>query len=284
MTAHPGRAADRGERLPTIRLATWNLLHGRSLHHGQVLADDLHAGAQMLDADVVALQEVDRSQPRSSGADQAAVVAAGLGASWHRFVPALWGEPGGRWEAATDAQRSTAEPDASRPGYGIALVSRLPVLDWAVLSFPPARIGMPLLVPGRGLVKVDDEPRLALAARVEGPGGPLTVVATHLSFVPGVNVRQLRAITRWAESWPAPRVLLGDLNMPGRVPAWASGWRQMARLATYPSWKPRVQFDHVLAHPATPVSVSGAVSRRLPVSDHNPVVVTASLPPVGATP
>ena len=141
---------------------------------------------------------------------------------------------------------------------------------------------MPLLVPGRGLVKVDDEPRLALAARVDGPAGPMTVIATHLSFVPGVNVRQLRAIARWAETWPSPHVLLGDLNLPGRLPAWASGWSQMARLATYPSWKPRVQFDHVLSHPASPVSVSSVMSRRFPVSDHNPVVVTASLSPLGA--
>jgi endonuclease/exonuclease/phosphatase family metal-dependent hydrolase len=276
------RHAARAEQVSAVRLATWNLLHGRSLHHGQVRRGELHAGAAALDADVVALQEVDHSQPRSGGTNQAAVVADGLAASWHRFVPALWGEPGGHWVAATDAERTAAQIDPGRPGYGIALVSRLPVLDWAVLAFPPARVGMPLLVPGRGLVKVDDEPRLALAARVQAPAGLLTVVATHLSFVPGVNVRQLRAITRWARAWPAPRVLLGDLNLPGRLPAWASGWTQMARLATYPSWKPRVQFDHVLADPATPVTVHSAVSRRLAVSDHNPVVVTASLPPAGA--
>lgn len=267
-----------------MRLASWNLLHGRSLQHGQVVEDELREGAQMLDADVVALQEVDRFQPRSGGSDQAAVVADGLGASWHQFAPALWGEPGGHWVAATDAERMGTAADVSRPGYGIALVSRLPVLDRAVMSFPPAPIGMPLLVPGRGVVKVDDEPRLALAAQLEGPSGPFTVIATHLSFVPGVNVRQLRALARWAETWPAPRVLLGDLNLPGRLPAWATGWTQLARLATYPSWKPRLQFDHVLAHPGAPVAVSSAVSQRLPVSDHNPVVVTASLPPVGAAP
>jgi endonuclease/exonuclease/phosphatase family metal-dependent hydrolase len=280
----PGQAGEPRGRLPPVRLASWNLLHGRSLEHGQVVEDDLRTSAQMLDADVLALQEVDRGQPRSGGSDQAAVVADGLGARWHRFVPALWGEPGGHWVAATDAERTICEPDAGRPGYGIALVSRLPVLDWAVTSFPPARIGMPLLVPGRGIVKVDDEPRLALAAQVEGPSTAFTVIATHLSFVPGVNVRQLRSLARWAETWPAPRVLLGDLNLPGRLPAWATGWTQLARLATYPSWKPRVQFDHVLAHPAAPVAVTSAVSARFPVSDHNPVVVTAALPPAGAVP
>jgi endonuclease/exonuclease/phosphatase family metal-dependent hydrolase len=48
-----------------VRLATFNLLHGQSLDDGQVRADRLHAAVAHLDADVLALQEVDRDQPRS---------------------------------------------------------------------------------------------------------------------------------------------------------------------------------------------------------------------------
>ena len=69
------------------------------------------------------------------------------------------------------------------------------------------------------LVPVPDEPRLAIAAVVEGPAGPFTVVTTHLSFVPGYNVRQLRALTRWVARMPGPVFLLGDLNLPGALPA-----------------------------------------------------------------
>lgn len=267
-----------------LTLGTWNLLHGRSLTHGQVREDDLRAGAIALDADVVALQEVDRGQPRSGFTDQTAVVADALGATWHRFVPALWGEPGGAWEQASGDERvapaPAAEPDPSmgRPAYGIGLVSRWPVLDWDVLGFPPARLGLPLLVPGRGLMKVDDEPRVAVAARVDTPAGAITVVGTHLSFVPGVNVRQLRAVVRWAQQWPAPRVVLGDLNLPGRLPTLATGWQQLTRTATYPSWRPRVQFDHVLAHADLAGRVERTMSSRQPVSDHNPVTVTVSWP------
>lgn len=256
-----------------LRLASWNLLHGRSLADGRTRPEDLHTGAKQLDPDVVALQEVDRFQERSGGVDQTAEIAAAAGASWWMFVPSLWGVPGRDWTAA-----SPDEPDdQGRAAYGVGLVSRLPVLEWDVLRFPPAPMAMPLLVPGQGLVKVDDEPRVAVRAVVCGPSGPFTVIGTHLSFVPGVNARQLRQVVRWAADKPAPHVLLGDLNMPGRLPGWFSGWTQLARVRTYPSWKPRVQFDHVLASPVTAHQVRNVESMRLPVSDHNAVAVTLTL-------
>ncbi len=74
------------------------------------------------------------------------------------------------------------------------------------------------------------------------------MVTTHLSFVPGYNVRQLRALVRWVARMPGPVFLLGDLNLPGALPRLVTGWRQLARQPTYPAYGPRVQFDHVLAH------------------------------------
>ena len=251
-----------------MRVATFNLLGGRSLNDGGVRAADLEAAAAELDADVVGLQEVDRAQDRSGGVDQTSLVAAALGAGWSRFVPALDGTPGGAWTASTRDDWSSS----SGPAYGVGLVSRLPVLSWRVRRFGPAPLGMPLLVPGsRGLTHVPDEPRVALAAVVEGPAGPMTVLTAHLSFVPGWNVRQLRAVARWACSMPAPRLLVGDFNLPGAVPRLVTGWTQLARIPTYPSWRPRVQLDHLLAD--VPTSVHDARALRLPVSDHCALVV-----------
>ncbi|WP_414638374.1 endonuclease/exonuclease/phosphatase family protein, partial [Actinomycetospora sp.] len=51
-----------------MRLATWNVQHGRSHEDGRVDLDRFAAAVGELDADVLALQEVDRVQPRSSGA------------------------------------------------------------------------------------------------------------------------------------------------------------------------------------------------------------------------
>lgn len=249
-----------------MRVATFNLLSGRGVPDGTVRVDDLRSAAATLDADVVGLQEVDRAQDRSDGTDQAAVVADALGARWWRFVPAVDGTPGSAWTPSVADDGSLVDG----PAYGVALVSRMPVLSWRVRRFAPAPLGLPLLVPGNrgltGLSMVPDEPRVAVAAVVEGPAGPFTVVTAHLSFVPGWNVRQLRALSRWSLSFPGPRLLLGDFNLPGRLPSRITGWSQLARVTTYPSWKPRVQFDHVLAD--RPWPVTGTSALRLPVSDH----------------
>ena len=81
----------------------------------------------------------------------------------------------------------------ARPLYGIALISRYPVLRWQITRLPAAPIRSPVYVPKAGLLLLKDEPRVLLAAVVETPRGPVTVATTHLSFVPGWNVRQLRA-------------------------------------------------------------------------------------------
>ena len=48
-----------------MRLATFNILHGRGMGDGVVDLDRLAAAVRSLDADILALQEVDRDQPRS---------------------------------------------------------------------------------------------------------------------------------------------------------------------------------------------------------------------------
>ena len=85
-----------------MRLASFNVLHGRSLADGEVSTSRLVAACASLDADVLALQEIDRNQARSGGIDQTEAVAAGMEAVAWRFEPALVGEPGATWRAADD--------------------------------------------------------------------------------------------------------------------------------------------------------------------------------------
>lgn len=245
-----------------MRLATFNLLHGRSLTDGRVVADRLTEAAQQLDADVVGLQEVDRGQPRSGGADQTGHVARAMGAAHWRFVPAIVGTPGATWRAATD------EDDAASPAYGVGLVSRLPVLTWQVVRLPAARVRAPVLLPGtRRVIWLQDEPRVGIVAVVQTPSGPVTIGTTHLSFVPGRNGAQLRTLTAAMARLPGPRVLLGDFNLPGPVPRLLTRWQPLARTPTYPAPEPRVQLDHVLASGELP-AVTAVQALRLPVSDH----------------
>ena len=236
--------------------------------------------------DVIALQEVDRSQERTAGVDQARLVAETIGAKYWRFVPSVRGTPGialegAAWVPATDADDLPAdesEPEVaawSAPRYGIALISRYPVRGWRVMRYPPAPVSMPLLAPTEGrpkAIRVPDEPRAAVAGIVELPYADVTVATAHLSFVPGVNTKQLNGLRAFVAGMPRPMILMGDFNTPGGIPGLVTGWDQVARVPTYPVMKPRVQFDHIMADGWTAEALEHArASARavpLPVSDH----------------
>lgn len=252
-------------------------------------ADLVRAVQELLESgpiDVIALQEVDRGQLRTGGVDQARLVAETIGATCWRFVPSVRGTPGiasegAAWVPATDADDPPADecepgtPTSSAPRYGIALISRHPVRGWRVTRYPPAPVSMPLLAPTDGrpkAIRVPDEPRTAVACIVELPHADVTVATAHLSFVPGVNTKQLNSLRAFVAGMPRPMILMGDFNTPGGIPGLVTGWDQVARVPTYPVMRPRVQFDHIMADGWTAEALEHArASARavpLPVSDH----------------
>lgn len=257
-----------------MRLASYNLLHGVAPSDGVVSADRLREAVASLDADVLAIQEVDRGQVRSGGVDQTAVCAEALGAPWSRFAATVAGPPG-------STRPVPPETDVPGPAYGIGLVSRLPVLSWHELRLPSSRV--PAVMPGNLPVRggrgvrlgppqlIRDEQRAVVAAVVETATGTMTVACTHLTYVQGPNVVQLRSALGLLRTLPAPRILLGDLNMAGRVPALVSRWRPLVRGRTFPAWRPLVQIDHALAE--GPVALTGSEVVELPVADHRAIVV-----------
>jgi endonuclease/exonuclease/phosphatase family metal-dependent hydrolase len=249
-----------------MRLATFNILHGRSPVDGAVDLDRFADAVRRLDADVLALQEVDRDQPRSQLADLTAVASDAMGARSHRFVAALAGTPGATWLAATgEEQPGTAT-------YGVALLSRYPVHSWQVIRLPPLRARFPMWSRGaRRVIVVDEEPRVAVAGLVATPHGDVTCACTHLSFVPLWNALQLRRLRRDLGSLPGPLVLMGDLNMAGRRPARITGYHSLASAPTFPADAPTRQLDHILLRGSLP-PVGAVESPELPLSDHRPLV------------
>jgi endonuclease/exonuclease/phosphatase family metal-dependent hydrolase len=245
-----------------MRLATFNLLHGRTPADGVVDMNRLVKAVRTLDADILALQEVDRDQPRSHLADLTAVAAEAMGAVDQRFVAALAGTPGATWIAAT------GEEAPGGATYGIALLSRFPARNWQVIRLPRIRPRFPLwLSVPRKLVIVHEEPRAVVVGHFETPLGPVAVANTHLSFVPGWRRLQLRHIRRNLVPHADPVVIMGDLNMPAELPTKISGYRSLATHLTFPLEEPALQLDHILlrGHLGT-VTDSGAPS--LPLSDH----------------
>jgi endonuclease/exonuclease/phosphatase family metal-dependent hydrolase len=250
-----------------VRIATFNILHGRSVDDGRVDVDRLAAAVKSLDADVLGLQEVDRDQPRSMNADLTAVAAEAMGAPEHQFVAALHGTPGGTWMAATgDEQPGSAT-------YGIALLSRYPVVSWRVVRLPAMRASVPLWSTWTNRpFLARDEPRVAVAAVLDGPHGQFTVCNTHLSFIPGWSAMQLRRLVRSLTGTREPLVLIGDLNMEQRQAARVSGLRSIASAPTFPAPSPRRQIDHVLVRGGLRAT-GPAEAVRLPLSDHRALVV-----------
>jgi len=249
-----------------MRLATFNILHGRSLVDDAVDLDRYARAVTTLDADVLALQEVDRDQPRSHGADLTAIAAQAMGAVEHRFAATLAGLPTA-WSAATgDLQPGTAT-------YGVALLSRWPVSSWTVVPLEAMQGPVPVVFPGQEEpTLVHDEPRVALVAVVETPHGPLTAVSTHLTFIPDWTTVQLERVVAALAELPRPAVLMGDLNMAGARPALVTGWRSLADALTFPVAHPDRQIDHILAE--GPVRAVGqARSVATGISDHRALLV-----------
>jgi len=253
-----------------MRMATFNILHGRNIDDGKVDVDRLADCVRRLDADVLALQEVDCDQPRSAMADLTAVAAEAMGAVSHRFVAAISGTPGATWMAATGRE----QPGTA--SYGIALLSRFEASTWQVVRLPRIPVKFPMYLPGpRKVLTVDEEPRAAVLARFDTDLGPLTVASTHLSFVPGWNRVQLRRLIRDLRGFPGPRVLMGDLNMSPPAPERWTGMRPLAAALTFPVTAPDRQLDHILTDDTRLVADTYSAP-TLSISDHRPLVIDVS--------
>lgn len=241
---------------------------------------------QSLDSDVYALQEVDHFLPRSQSRPQMRDIAESIGACDWAMGPSVIGTPGESWRKKHEHEPEIIANDSSHTElmhecYGIGIVSKIPVLSWHRLNLGNSPLGLPLIVPGdesgKGrprFIYVKDEPRLALAAVLENG---FTVINTHLSFVPGFNLAQLRRVKKWglelAESTGTRAVVVGDLNLPKNLPIVASPWNSLVTQNTYPSWGGKIQFDYILS----PDLAFGEYSVRdfapTGVSDHLPIGV-----------
>jgi endonuclease/exonuclease/phosphatase family metal-dependent hydrolase len=261
-----------------MKVTSWNLLHGMSIP--PKTGDDysgLAAAVANLGSDVLAIQEVDHRLARSNNSAQTSDIATAIGASDWAFAPGIIGSPEGKWHSADDeiATNLNSSEAIDSGSYGIGIVSKIPVIKWHRLNLGRSLIGMPLLIPNTDTGKakaiyIKDEPRLALAAELENGW---TVINTHLSFVPGMNLFQLAKLKNWADTFGEKVLLMGDFNLPSAIPAMGSKWQSLYAQNTYPSWKPKIQFDYILSKGVDLKDVAQLPTRASGISDHLPLTV-----------
>ncbi|MEO7556426.1 MAG: endonuclease/exonuclease/phosphatase family protein [Acidimicrobiales bacterium] len=217
-------------------MATYNVRHGRP-RRGFTSNRWLARAVARIDADVLAVQEVERRVVRSWFADQRALLAEAAG--------------------ATDTAYAPARRLAVLGSDGVALLVRGRLLDHEVVRFA-GRAGR--------------QDRVAVVAGVEVGGRSLTAVATHLQDEAGEARDQLASLLGALVSRPRPCVLLGDLNLAtsdvGPACA-AAGFTLAGGPPSAPAERPFQRIDHI----ATAGIGIGTVSvLHLPVSDHRAVV------------
>jgi endonuclease/exonuclease/phosphatase family metal-dependent hydrolase len=255
-----------------------------------ILGDQMKLGQGMLkiNADVIGVQEVDEKLERSGKISQVQLLAESMGAVDWAFAPSVIGTPGFKWRAVNSNDVAIVTNDNSHTndgsdlagGYGVGIASKIAVKHWDRIDLGRSVIGMPLIIPTEGKdgkqkakpIYVADEPRVALAATLENGW---TVINTHLSFVPFVNLFQLRKIKRWAKQlgkqYGTQVLIIGDLNLPKAIPAIGSSWNSLITQNTYPSWGAKIQFDYILSNTLKADQYEVLETVVTGISDHLPI-------------
>jgi len=228
-----------------MRLATYNI-HACVGADGHFDPGRTVGVLQQMNADVVALQEVDNHP---------------LGET--RLLDYLSAETAMTVFSGPTLQRGTRH-------YGNALLTRLPTLTLKQVD---------LSLPRR-------EPRGAIDALLDWNGQNLQVVATHLGLKPGERRQQVRRLLTLYESGRAEIcVLLGDLNewlLWGRPLRWLRRhFAASPQLRTYPARFPLFALDRIWVHPRsalTSLAVHDSPLARI-ASDHLPLMAELTASP-----
>ncbi len=232
----------------TLRVLSYNIHHAEGLDRKL----DLERIARVIsdsEADLVALQEVDRLVKRSEGVDQ----------------PARLGEltrMGPIFEKNIDLQGGE---------YGNAILSRLPVESYRHH-----------LLPRHG----NNEQRGLLLARIHTAAGPLIFMATHLDHQAddAERMESVAAIRRLTDAHPGlPVILAGDMNASpdSRVLAEFRSFlfdtcpSDLPDALSYPADQPGERIDYILYSADPRLRPIGYRILDEPVaSDHRPVLAT----------
>ena len=265
-----------------MRITSWNIQHGIAYQAAPAqdfsLADNLAALHRDIESDIYLFQEVDCRLPRTDYRNQPAELAAAVGAIDFRFAPTVIGEPGLKSVMPEQEERVLiSETCSTFNGYGNLFISRIPVREWLRFDLGKSPIGAPLLIgmgAGQRLIVAPDELRTATAAVLENK---IIVINTHLSFVPGYNIKQLRQLIQWAKALEAEYasevIIAGDFNLPDFALTPFRQWRTINTGPTFPQWNPKITFDHFMVRACLTNTWRARSEAAQMYGDHLPITV-----------
>lgn len=255
-SARPGSKVEKPPPTVPLRIATYNV-HGCLGTDGRIAPQRIARVLEQLDADIIALQELDLGRARTRSEDQAALIAETLG--YHLcFCPVVTHADG---------------------RYGHAVLARSPLTLRQQARLPGGRW------PG--------EPRDAVWVECAVHGRTVQVVATHLGLGLDERNRQVDALINgaWLGRIDAgnPVVLCGDFNLPPGSQAYCALSARLrdvqahapahVALRTFPSLWPLRRIDHIFvsAHFAIRAVQVPRDALTVVASDHLPLVTDLDL-------
>jgi len=244
----------------TLRLLSYNIQVGIQTRHvrdyimaswqhllpNQKRLQNLHTISQLIKPyDLIALQEVDGGSMRSSYINQVEYLAN------HSNFP-YWYHQCNR-NLGKIAQHSNG------------LLAKFPVNQ--IINHK-----LPGLIPGRG----------AIEAILGDNSEQLRVIVAHLSLSNRARKQQVEYLSDKIRGYPYV-IIMGDLNCSGDelLDQFAQNdvilkSSNNEDTATFPSWQPTRQYDHILVSPL--ININSETVLPDPISDHLPVALEISLP------
>lgn len=216
-----------------LKVMTYNIRHGRGMDN-KVNLDRVADDIRKSQADIVALQEVDRFNFRSGFKDQAKLLADRLNMHWCFATSMRWGFM----------------------QYGNAILSRFPIEQSEVYTLPGTKERRTLL---KAVIRIGDE--------------RVVVYTTHLGVDLQERELQLPIIADILKEDEGPSIFMGDLNMESShvlVASLLRDWHKLGLGTKTGTVLSGLEIDHIFVNP-TPYQASAWTMSSV-ASDHNPVV------------